>query len=178
VSDTTQSIWQSKDEVIADLKVKLKAAEAEVERVGRCNEQLSYSHAEQINHQNKRLAASETYRQGLLDKLAAAEAASRTESEHARIQRELADDERTKRVVAEAENENLRLQCAAFDCSLTEAESSRDNMRERLAAAEAQLARGLHVGCVLCPNSNGHRRYDGAGMPDDWWMRAKEVGGE
>ena len=42
-----------------ELREKLAVAEAELERLGRCNEQLSSSHAEQINHQNKRLAAAE-----------------------------------------------------------------------------------------------------------------------
>ena len=42
-----------------ELREKLAAAITELERLGRCNEQLSSSHAEQINHQNQRLAAAE-----------------------------------------------------------------------------------------------------------------------
>lgn len=38
---------------------KLAAAATKIERLGRCNEQLSRSHAEQINYQNQRLAATQ-----------------------------------------------------------------------------------------------------------------------
>lgn len=43
----------------ARLEAQLAAAEAECSRLGRCNEQLSLTHAEIVNHQNKQLAASE-----------------------------------------------------------------------------------------------------------------------
>jgi len=54
-------LWEIKttNEQIEELRTRLAAAEAEVARLGRCNEQLSLSHAEVVNSQNKRLAAAE-----------------------------------------------------------------------------------------------------------------------
>jgi hypothetical protein len=93
----------------------------------------------------------------LLNRLAEAEAALRTESEHARIQRGLAEDERAKRVVAEAKYERLRVLGDVITGAVDDAVA---DLQAKLAAAEARLTRGLPAGCVLCKTHLvGHSPY-------------------
>jgi DNA repair exonuclease SbcCD ATPase subunit len=172
-----------------ELQKRLAAAETEVARLGRCNDQLSRTHAEIINSQNANLAAAEARLTEF--NLQAAEQV-KCEVEHTRVTRMQREVMAMRLKAVEAEiafledlNDQLyksktaaNQKCEIAEGKLAAAEEKYERLRvlgdvitgavddavadlqAKLAAAEARLTRGLPAGCVLCKTHLvGHSPY-------------------
>jgi DNA repair exonuclease SbcCD ATPase subunit len=144
----------------AELQQRLAAAETEVARLGRCNDQLSRTHAEIINSQNANLAAAE----------ARCDEAKRT-IEHKYLTNELVPVEllrATEQRLAAAESRIAEL---------TEQLAFRNKAwRERLAAAEALLREA----CEVWKETHMYSHETSLKLipvSTTWYDRAKEVCG-